>query len=119
MSSAPSDQEKPPSRGPNPDTGGGPSIWLQLAAAFAVFLVLSAGYSFIRDYVNQQKETVPLSQIASDITAGKITGITVAGDDITATYTDKSEKTSRKQSESSLTQTLADYQVPAEKLGAV
>src|SRR5437016_5480597 len=84
-----------------PVSGGGPSIWLQLAAAFAVFLVLSAGYSLIRDYMNQQQESVPLSQIATDITAGKITGIVVEGDNIIATYTDKSEKNSRKESESS------------------
>src|ERR1043166_4327854 len=99
MSSA---QPDPPPNKPRPEQGG-PSIWLQLAAAFAVFLVLSAGYSFIRDYVNQQKETIPLSQIATDITAGKITDVTVEGDSITATYSDKTEKTSRKESESSLT----------------
>jgi capsular polysaccharide biosynthesis protein len=49
MSGAPSREDKP--TGP---ASGGPSIWLQLAAAFAVFLVLSAGYSFIRDYMNQR-----------------------------------------------------------------
>ncbi len=120
MSNAPQDQEKPASRGPRPDGGSnGPSIWLQLAAAFAVFLVLSAGYSFIRDYVNQQKETVPLSQIAADITAAKITDITVEGDTITATYADKTEKTSRKESEASLTETLNAYHVAPEKLAPV
>ncbi len=97
----------------------GPSIWLQLVAAFAVFLVLSAGYSFIRDYVNEQKENIPLSQIATDISAGKISTIVIEGDTITATYTDQSQKTSRKQSESSLTATLSDYQVPPDKLAGV
>jgi cell division protease FtsH len=109
----------PKSEKPQSPPGGGPSIWLQLAAAFAVFLVLSAGYSFIRDYMSQQQESVALSEIATDITAGKITGITVEGDSITATYADKTVKTSRKESESSLTQTLSDYQVPADKLANV
>jgi len=117
MSSAPPPTEKP--KGPGPQGTGGPSIWLQLAAAFAVFLVLSAGYSFIRDYMSQQVETVPLSQIAADIDAGKITDIAVEGDSIKATYADKTQKTSRKESEASLTQTLADLQVPPAKLSAV
>ncbi len=115
----PTSPKDKPKRGTINSENGGPSIWLQLAAAFAVFLILSAGYSFIRDYLNHQSEPVPLSQIANDITAGKITAIAVSGDTITATYADKTEKTSRKQNESSLTQTLADYQVPADKLAAV
>ena len=116
MSSAPPPTEKPQGSG---QQGGGPSIWLQLAAAFAVFLVLSAGYSFIRDYMSQQSESVPLSQIAADIDAGKITDISVEGDSITATYADKTTKTSRKENEASLTQTLADLQVPPAKISAV
>jgi cell division protease FtsH len=95
------------------------SLWVQLAVAFAIFLVISVGYSFAREYFAGTNTIVPISQIASDITAGNITSIEVAGDNITATYTDKSTKTSRKETESSLTQTLSDYQIPAEKLAAV
>lgn len=111
--------EKDTKKATPPKEGGGPSIWLQLAAAFAVFLVLSAGYSFIQKYMSQEKQSVPLSQIASDITAGKITSIVVAGDSITATYADKSAKTSRKENEASFTQTLAGYQIPAATLASV
>jgi hypothetical protein len=45
---------------------GGPegmSIWMQLAIAVFVFLALSAGYSAVREYITQQDETIPLSQI--------------------------------------------------------
>ncbi len=97
----------------------GPSLWMQLTAAFAVFLVLSVGYSFVRKYIVTENNVVPLSQIASDITAGNISAITVAGDKVTATYKDESTKSSRKESGSSLTQTFADYQIPADKLSAV
>lgn len=117
MSSPQTPGEKP--KGTNPPSTEGPSIWLQLAAAFIVFLMLSAGYSFIRDYMYKQSESVPFSQIATDIVEGKITDITVEGDKITATYADKTEKTSRKESEASLTQTLTSYQIPADKLSAV
>ena len=99
--------------------GAGPSLWIQLAAAFGVFLVLSLGYSFIRQYISSQNETVPLSQIAQDINAGTITAIDVSGDTITATYTDKKVKVSRKETESSLTQTFSDYGIDQQKLAAV
>src|SRR3989338_3082867 len=111
MVAAPNKSEKPRKKsgeGKEP-VAGGPSIWVQLAAAFAVFLVLSVGYSFVRQYFVAQSEEVPLSQIAVDIEAGNITSIQVAGDTITAIYVDKTEKTSRKEQESSLVQTLSDY----------
>jgi cell division protease FtsH len=92
---------------------------MQLAAAFAVFLVLSIGYSLVRSYVTTGNETVPISQIASDISAGQVTGITVEGDKITATYADDTKKISRKESEDSLTDTLSRYAIPAERLAAV
>src|SRR3989338_1094347 len=108
-----------PRGGEKPKQGGGPSLWVQLAAAFGVFLVLSFGYSFVRQYISTQDELVPLSQIAQDITAGTIVSLEVSGDKITAIYTDETEKTSRKESESSLVQTLSDYGLEPEKLAAV
>ncbi|MEK7133995.1 MAG: ATP-dependent zinc metalloprotease FtsH [Patescibacteria group bacterium] len=98
---------------------GGPSLWAQLAAAFAVFLVLSVGYSYARQYISTESEEIALSQIAADITAGTITSIEVAGDKITAVYADESKKTSRKESENSLVETLSDYSIDPAKLAAV
>jgi cell division protease FtsH len=92
---------------------------MQLAIAFAIFLVLSAGYSLVREHVVSDTETVPLSQIAADITEGKIVSVLVEGDSITATYADETEKKSRKETESSFTETLANYQVSQEAIGAV
>lgn len=113
-------KDMPPQEGPAKGApGSGPNIWLQLAVAFGVFLVLSLGYSLVQQFVTAQKETVPISQIAADVVSGKIAEISVQGNDIKATYIDDSVKTSRKETESSLTQTLSDYQVPAEKLAAV
>src|SRR5262249_49612707 len=115
-----SDTEDKPKKsrggGPLPQ---GPSIWMQLAIAAAIFLILSVGYSAVRSYLSQQDNTVPISQIADDITAGKISTITVNGDNVTTSYTDGSTKTSHKEAESSLTQTLANYDIPGDKLAAV
>ena len=110
-------QRKP--RGPIKPSSGGPSIWLQLAMAFAVFLVLSTGYSFIREYIVTERESVPISQIATDIAAGEVVSIVVEGDSLTATYADDTEKTSRKETETSLTETFANFDVPKERIDAV
>ena len=111
-------QKQPRPRGAAP-VPSGPSIWTQLGIAFAVFLVLSAGYSLVREYFSTQTEVVPLSQIAADINSEKISSITVEGDSITATYTDKTIKNSRKETENSLTQTFANYNIPKDKIDAV
>jgi len=103
----------------NKDASPGPSVWMQLAIAFAVFLTISIGYSLVREYVVGESDVVAVSQIAADITAGSISSITVAGDKITATYVDQTTKTSRKESESSLTETLSQYSIPAERLAVV
>ena len=97
----------------------GPNLWVQLAAAFAIFLALSIGYSLIRDYIVASDNVVAISQIATDIEAGKVTTLSVSGDTVTAKYVDGTEKTSRKETESSLTDTLSKFQVPADKLAAV
>lgn len=97
----------------------GPNIWTQLAIAFAIFLVLSAGYSAVRQYLMTETEEVPLSQIAADIRSGIVAELTVAGDTITATYNDKSEKESRKETEASFTETLANYGLAPDEIASV
>ncbi|MDZ4227473.1 MAG: ATP-dependent zinc metalloprotease FtsH, partial [Patescibacteria group bacterium] len=87
--------------------------------ALAIFLMLSFGYSLVRQYITTEIEEVPISQIASDINAGKISSIDVSGNKITATYTDESEKVSRKETESSLTQTFSDYGLSPERMASV
>jgi cell division protease FtsH len=97
----------------------GPSIWMQLLTATVIFLLLSTLYSSVKQYMSVEKESVPLSQIAADIEAGKISAVTIEGDVIKATYADKAEKTSRKETETSFTQTLANYNVSKERIDAV
>jgi ATP-dependent metalloprotease FtsH len=94
----------------------GPNIWVQMLIAIGIFVLLSGGYSLVRQYIVNQSEEVPISQIVDDINAGRIASIVVAGDSVTATYTDKKVKTSHKEAEVSLTQTFANYGVVPEKL---
>jgi cell division protease FtsH len=97
----------------------GPSIWTQLVIAFAVFLVLSGGYTVAREFWLNTTEIVPLSQIAADIKERKVKELTVAGNTIEAAYHDNSTKESRKESEASLTETLANYGLNAEEIASV
>lgn len=109
------------------------SLWTQAALAAVIFLVISTGYSLVREYIVHQDEIVPVSQIAADISAGKIYELQVSGDTVKAFYlpdmssasTTSSEvvatttKLSRKETESSFTQTLDAYKIDPVKLGAV
>ena len=104
---------------PKQAQGDGPNLWMQMAAALAVFLIITVGYSLVRTYLVEQPEEVPISRIATDISRGAIKSILVEGDKVTAVYLDESEKISRKESGTSLTDTLANYQLPAPALAAV
>ncbi len=118
----------------------GMSIWMQIAIATFVFIGLSAGYSVVREYVVAEDEIVPVSQVATDINAGKVYELQVSGDSIKAFYLPEmtfatttdgattselvvakatSTKLSRKETEASLTQTLDAYKIDPVKLGAV
>ena len=98
---------------------GGPGIWMQLSIAFAIFLVLSAGYSAVRQYIQKGNDEVALSQIAADITQSKVESIIVEGDTITAKYKDDGEKKSRKESEASLTDSLTHYGITPSQIATV
>jgi cell division protease FtsH len=101
---------------PQPEGAG---IWVQLAIAFAVFLVLSAGYSTLRAYFSDQPEEIPLSQLAIDIRDDKVSEISVEGDTVNATYKDESKKTTKKEGEAAFTETLTRYGLSAEKIATV
>ncbi|MCR4281129.1 MAG: ATP-dependent zinc metalloprotease FtsH [Candidatus Kaiserbacteria bacterium] len=115
------EQRNQKGRKPKGSTGApkGPSIWVQLLTAMVVFLLLSALYSSIKQYVSTTPDVVSLSQIAADIGEGKIASVAIEGNTIKATYADKTEKTSRKETETSFTQTLANYNVPKERIDAI
>lgn len=86
--------------------------------AVIVFLIISTLYSYIVGSSSKTVE-VPVSQIAQDITAGSVKKIVVSGEAIDAEYVDGSKKTSKKEVESSLSQTLVNYGVTSEKLSKV
>jgi len=72
-----SDPKKMPRRSDVPPRvpKGNPSLAAQFVIAFVVFLLLSTGYSSIKKFFLTSIDTVPLSQIANDVGAGKIAAI--------------------------------------------
>ncbi len=87
-------------------------------SAVIILLVVMLAYTFVTD---KTKETsvVPLSQVAADVRAGVIKTIEVSGNDLALTYVDESEKTSMKDPDASLPQTLSEYGATPEELAKV
>ncbi|NNM83944.1 ATP-dependent zinc metalloprotease FtsH [Candidatus Parcubacteria bacterium] len=75
-------------------------------------------YSLVGSF-SEPNNSIPLSEVASDVAAGKINAITVNGDALNIVYTDKSVKTSRKDPSAGLPETLATYGVTPAELAKV
>jgi len=95
-----------------------PKFWRQASTAFLVFIIIISLYSLITENQKTLPE-VSISEITTAINAGEVSKIVVVGNDLTITYTNGDEKKSQKEGEASLTETLANYKVPADKLALV
>lgn len=100
------------------------NFWIQMAITFVVFLLLLSIYTSVAGFF-EQKEDIPLTQLARDINEGLVTDIEVSGQNLEITYAPTDEgaeavvRTSQKEAESALTDTLANYDVSAETLAAI
>jgi len=119
-------QKRPPRfpgrGGPGSQLPQGDSFWMNLASSILILLLLAASYSYIVGGGTQKKvQDIPVSQLAQDVTAGKVTSILVNGNDLTITYNDASttEKISKKEPEAALSQTLFNYGVSQTALDKV
>lgn len=101
--------------------GGEPrpqSFLSNILTAFIVLLLLVAGYSLLAQR-GEKAEEIPLTQLATDIRQGKVKEVTVESTDLSIIYTDDTKKVSKKEYDASLTETLKNYGVSPEELGAV
>ena len=95
----------------------------QITNAILVIIIISFAFSLFFNN-SPKKENIPISQLASDISLGLVKGISVSGDNLDITYnafgtSTAVEKTSQKEVGVALTDTLANYKVPQDKLGTV
>jgi len=101
-----------------PGGGSGPSLTNYIISTLLIFLVLVAGYSIVQR-LQSDTEEIPISELAQAVQQEQVKKITVAGEDITADFTDGSKKESKKESDAALSQTLKNYGVGTTTLSAV
>ncbi len=95
-----------------------PKLWGNILSTLLIFLIIITVYSLVEDN-KKDIEEVPISQVAIDIKGGIIEKIIVDKEKLLLTYTDETEKESKKEVESSLSETLANYGVAPAMLDAV
>jgi cell division protease FtsH len=116
--SAPRPGKKAPNQSGWNNLLGGPSFFGNLFTTILIFIILMSVYSLVESFI-QPTNTIPLSAVATDVAAGKVSAITVSGDSLTLTYTDGATKTSRKDPTAALPETLATYGVTSAELSKV
>lgn len=100
------------------------SFWLNLATSILLLILLAGAYSYFAGSADVP-EQIPISQLAADITTGKVSTIVVSGEELEITYlpaqpdAEKIKRISKKEPDSSLTTTLSNYGVSKEALAKV
>src|SRR3989344_4040784 len=93
--------------------------WLSnLTSTILIALVVISAYSLFFGTAGKS-DNIPLSQVASDIEAGSVSRILIEGNRLTLTYGDTSEKKAQKESDTALSETLANYGVTQSALARV
>lgn len=89
-----------------------------ITGALIIFFIISSFYSLFADSTAKALP-ITISELATDVSAGKIVSLTIKGDEVIAEYPEKVLKTTKKESDASLTETLSRYGVTAKELAAV
>ncbi len=114
-------QQPQKKRGPQvpvPKMPRGDNFWTNLALSIFILMLLAGAYTYFSGG-GKQPVDIPISAVAQDVGAGKVTTITVNGDDLKIEYADKTEKISKKEPDTALTQTLTNYGVAKDALDKV
>ncbi len=106
----------PPGGGPKLPVPA-PRVGRNIGFAVLAFMLITAAYIFIAGGKTDAK-TISLSDLAHDVNAGQVKTIEVDGDTLNITLTDGTAVTTKKEVETSLSDTLKNYGVPAEKVAA-
>jgi cell division protease FtsH len=83
----------------------------------AIFFIVSGVFALLNPATSEKE--ISLTQLVDDINQEKVSKITVSGNDLSILYTDNSKAKNRKEEESSLSQTLVNYNVNSEKIKKV
>ena len=91
---------------------------MNLVSAVAVLFLLTGVYTYLVG-TSTKTEDIPISQLAQDLSAGKVASIVVSGNDVDVIYKDESEKKSKKEPDAAITQTFYNYGVSQAELDKV
>ena len=92
----------------------------QLFLGVLILAVIVFIYASIAENSSKTKtQIIPLSEVAQLISQDKVTKISVQGEDLQISLADKTSKQSKKETESSLSQSLVNLGAPADKLNKV
>jgi cell division protease FtsH len=94
------------------------SFFRAILIGLLILMVITGLYSLLAES-SKPTEQISLSQLVSDINDQQVSKITVKGDDLEIIYKGGVQKTAKKESETALTQTLANYGVSKENLDSV
>ena len=104
---------------PLPKMPRGDSFWVNLATSILLLLLLAGAYSYFASSGQEEPVHIPISELAADVERGVVTEIVVKGEELEVAYTDETVKTSKKEADAALTQTLVAYGVSTEALAKV
>jgi len=94
-----------------------PKLAAHIRNAVLIFLLIAALYSFIAP----KEKTIPevsLSDLAKSISSGTVKSVDISGQDLNITLKDGTVEKAKKETEASLSQTLANYGVKPEAISA-
>jgi len=89
-----------------------------LISTLLIFLIILTIYSFISNKDSNVKETT-MSDLVENIKAGEVKTIKIEGDKLDITLTNGSKKITKKEKDSSLSETLSNYGVTPKELKTV
>ena len=95
-----------------------PKFFKNIVMAVFVFMLISAAYIVISGSFTKTPD-ISISELANDVSAGTVKSINVSGDDLNVTLTNGNKVNSKKEVETSLSETLKNYGVTADKISAV
>ncbi len=102
-------------------TGGkGPkrSFLMNLTTTILIILIFVTAYSFFVSPA-EEREEIPLSELATAVKEERVESIVIEGNELQADYKDETLVVAKKESDSALTETLANYGVEPVQLAGV
>ncbi|MFA5750973.1 MAG: ATP-dependent zinc metalloprotease FtsH [Candidatus Paceibacterota bacterium] len=105
---------KVPEKGKNKQ-GNGPGLSGSIASVVLILMIVTALYLIVSN-ASEPKSEISISELAQSVSLGDVKEIIVEGEELTITFLNEEIKIAKKETESSLSETLSNYGVSAEKL---